>query len=232
MFNSRVLSLIAVALCYCFLICTKTAKASPFEGAKYSIKASSIIKNNNHNEIDNETVINQEKGTTLGYKVSLNMETNDWRYSFSSQYSKGTLAYKGLTSLNQARHTTTDLRQGLYELSVNYNLIGVLNDYCVGCDRFDIGAGFEYSSVARNIESQGAVLGLKENYRYLAIKPHIQIYYPLSENTDYILGLNYTQSLWHKLTIDFSNLTIGQYIIKIHFKTGEIMERKVIKNVR
>lgn len=34
------------------------------------------------------------------------------------------------------------------------------------------------------------------------------------------------------LTIDFSNFNTGQYIIKIHFKTGKNIERKIIKNVR
>jgi len=35
-----------------------------------------------------------------------------------------------------------------------------------------------------------------------------------------------------RLTLDFSNFNAGQYIIKIHFKTGENIERKIIKNVR
>ncbi len=33
------------------------------------------------------------------------------------------------------------------------------------------------------------------------------------------------------LTLDFSKLTVGQYILKIHLKTGEIIERKIIKNM-
>jgi hypothetical protein len=36
----------------------------------------------------------------------------------------------------------------------------------------------------------------------------------------------------NNLTLDFSKLAYGQYIIKIHFKTGENIERKIIKNVR